>query len=57
MIVACVCLAIGVLGAANVIDGVNVLAWVAGGLLAWAVDVTAGGYVFTVPARRSPPPS
>lgn len=53
MAVAVVCFALALLGAAHVVNGVNVIAWLSGGLLAWAVDVAAGGYV--LPARRGPP--
>ena len=47
MLICCLCLAIALLAAANVISGVNVLAWFIGGMFAWAVDVTVGGWTFT----------
>lgn len=55
IIAAVVCFVIAVLGATDVFSGVNVIAWIAGGLLAWALDNALGGYVFAVPASRRAP--
>lgn len=51
MLIAVVALAVAFLGAIGAIQGVNVTGWAVGGLLAWAVDVLLGGYVFALPAR------
>ena len=56
-LVAIIVLTIAFLGAAAVISGVNVLAWLSGGLLAWCVS---GSYDYALPIgsigrRRNPP--
>lgn len=51
MLLAVVCLAVAFIGAANIVNGVNVLAWFIGGMLVWAVDVTIGS-AWTIPISR-----
>jgi hypothetical protein len=54
MLIAVIVLAVAFLGAASVINGVNVQAWFIGGMLAWAVDAFLGDWVATIPRHRVP---
>lgn len=55
MLAAVICLVIALLGAASVLNGVNVTAWAIGGLLAWAVDVALAPYPLAFPTGRRTP--
>lgn len=54
IIAAIVCFAIAVLAELAVFTGTSVLAWIAGGLLSWAIDSAIGGVGVAWPARRPP---
>jgi len=51
ILAAIVCFAIALLGAINAFSGVNVIGWIAGGLLAWSIDAALGGWALAVPGR------
>lgn len=54
VIAAIVCFAIALLATLGVFTGTNVLGWIAGGLLSWAIDSAVGGWAVAIPARRAP---
>jgi hypothetical protein len=58
MLISVVCFVIALLGKLGTFNGVDVIAWALGGLLAWAADVALAGVplAFPVAQRRAPPP-
>jgi hypothetical protein len=54
MIPCIVCFIVALLGATDVVHGVNVTAWAIGGLLAWGLDVALAPYPLGWHTRRPP---
>lgn len=46
MFVAVACFIVAFLGQVSAINGVDVLAWLLAGFVAWSVDVAVGGYTY-----------